>query len=198
MKSLRILLGDGNLSIESDPSDNALSGQAKRPALIKKDIRMRKFIFIVDNIVEWISAILAVGVVIVCLLQIVFRFIIQAPLSWSEELSRYLFIWIVYIGGYLCTRSNSQLGITFFVDSMPKKIGRMVSIVAQLLVFFYQAVVVFFGFQLVSRFMNQPSSVLRCQMGVFYDAIPSGMSLMMLREIFNIVEHKSNRAEGTL
>ena len=159
---------------------------------------MKKFIAAIDNIVEWISAILAIGVVIVCLLQIVFRFIIQAPLSWSEELSRYLFIWFVYIGGYLSTRSNSQLGITFFVDSMPKTIGKVVSAFSQLLVFFYQAIVVFYGFQLVSRVMNQPSAVLRVPMGIIYAAIPVGMALMILREVFNLVEHKSNRAEGTL
>ncbi len=159
---------------------------------------MKKIIKILDTVIDWFLVFILSAVIIVVMLQILFRFVIQKPLSWSEELSRYLFIWLVYIGGYVCTRSNSHLGLTFFVDSMPKKMGKIMSIISNGAVFIYQIIVISFGFQLVSRVMRQPSAVLRVPMGFIYLAIPLGMLLMFIREILNLIEHKSNRSEGSL
>lgn len=159
---------------------------------------MKKLIRTIDALVDSISVLLLVLVVGVVLLQIIFRFFILKPLSWSEELSRYLFIWIVYIGGYLCTKSNSHLGITFFVDASPKKLSKLMTFVANLSIIIYMLIVIFYGFQLSVKVMRQPSAVLRVPMGVVYGAIPVGMLLMLIRLIFNFIEKKGSRPEGSL
>lgn len=159
---------------------------------------MKKVIHIFDTIIDWISILLMSAVVIVVLLQIVFRFIIQKPLSWSEELSRYIFIWIVYLGGYLCTKSNSHLGITYFVDILPVKVRKIVKLVANIFLIVYMAIVIYYGFILSFRVMGQPSAVLRVPMGIVYMAIPLGMTFMLLRLIFNFYEGKQSQPEGAL
>ena len=37
--------------------------------------------------------------VLVTLAQVIFRYVLAAPLPWSEELARYCFVWIVFLGG---------------------------------------------------------------------------------------------------
>ncbi len=159
---------------------------------------MKKVIRIFDAVIDWLSIFLISAVVIVVLLQILFRFVIQKPLSWSEELSRYLFIWIVYIGSYLCTKSNSHLGITYFVDILPTKIAKVVRTIANICLVIYMVVVIYFGFSLSFRVMGQPSAVLRVPMGIVYMAIPLGMTVMLMRMFFNFIEGKQNRPEGAL
>lgn len=65
-----------------------------------------------DNFEEWTSAFL-VGVMIICLvIQVFIRFAFGSALAWTEELSRYSFIWAVYIGAALCVKRRIHVRIT--------------------------------------------------------------------------------------
>lgn len=64
------------------------------------------------NFEEWTSAFL-VGLMIVCLIiQVFIRFIFGSALAWTEELSRYAFIWAVYVGAALCVKRRIHVRIT--------------------------------------------------------------------------------------
>lgn len=70
---------------------------------------IRKFY---DNFEEWTSAFL-VALMIICLtLQVFVRFIFGSALAWTEELSRYAFIWAVYVGAALCVKRRAHVRIT--------------------------------------------------------------------------------------
>lgn len=65
-----------------------------------------------ENFEEWTSAFL-VGLMIICLIiQVFIRFIFGSALAWTEELSRYSFIWAVYIGAALCVKRRIHVRIT--------------------------------------------------------------------------------------
>lgn len=65
-----------------------------------------------DNFEEWTSAFL-VGVMILCLvIQVFIRFAFGSALAWTEELSRYSFIWAVYVGAALCVKRRIHVRIT--------------------------------------------------------------------------------------
>lgn len=65
-----------------------------------------------DNFEEWTSAFL-VGLMIMCLvIQVFIRFIFGSALAWTEELSRYAFIWAVYVGAALCVKRRIHVRIT--------------------------------------------------------------------------------------
>ncbi len=65
-----------------------------------------------DNFEEMTSAFL-VGVMILCLvLQVFIRFVFGSALAWTEELSRYSFIWAVYVGAALCVKRRAHVRIT--------------------------------------------------------------------------------------
>jgi TRAP-type C4-dicarboxylate transport system permease small subunit len=55
----------------------------------------------------------------ILLSQIVFRYVLDEPLIWSDELSRYLFVWVAMLGWTLAARRRSHIAIRAFVDAMP-------------------------------------------------------------------------------
>jgi TRAP-type C4-dicarboxylate transport system permease small subunit len=61
------------------------------------------------------SALLAVAVLVV-LMQIILRFGFNNPRAWAEEVSRYLFIWMVFIGCGIATARGSHIRVTEIVD----------------------------------------------------------------------------------
>jgi len=65
-----------------------------------------------DNFEEYACALL-VGVMILCLvLQVFMRFLFGSALAWSEELSRFAFLWSVYVGAALAVKRGAHVRIT--------------------------------------------------------------------------------------
>ena len=71
------------------------------------------------------SALLAAAVLLV-VMQIILRFGFNNPKAWAEEVSRYLFIWMVFIGAGIATARGSHIRVTEIVDFFGD-IGRRVS-----------------------------------------------------------------------
>ena len=71
-------------------------------------------------------AIIAISIVMVCvtLAQVIFRYVIAAPLPWSEELARYCFVWIVFLGGALGLARGIHLGVDLLVNAFPPGMRR--------------------------------------------------------------------------
>lgn len=53
------------------------------------------------------------------ILQVTFRFVINSPLPWPEELSRLVFIYLVFIGGAASSRSNTHISIDLLDNMLP-------------------------------------------------------------------------------
>ena len=76
----------------------------------------RKTLDRVNALAEYaVCALLAVMVVVV-FLQVIFRFIIRSSLPWSEELSRYVMVWIVFLGASIGIKRKSHIGVEVVVD----------------------------------------------------------------------------------
>ena len=65
---------------------------------------------------ELVIALLAAVTVAVTLLQVVFRYVLGSSLSWSEELARYLFIWVIFLG----VASAARRGQHMAVEALPR------------------------------------------------------------------------------
>lgn len=66
--------------------------------------------------VIWFAIVL---VVMTC--QVISRYLLNAPLAWSEEFARYSFVWISYIGCAYCVGVDGHTSITALVDKLPVK-----------------------------------------------------------------------------
>ena len=66
------------------------------------------------------------------LVAVVLRYGLGKPNIMGEEISRYLFVTMVYIGISICARERTHMGVTIFVDHVPKRVQKPVRIVADL------------------------------------------------------------------
>jgi len=53
--------------------------------------------------------------IVVVLLQVVSRYLLDNSLTWTEELSRYLFAWIIFLGAALGLRDQSHIKVDFWL-----------------------------------------------------------------------------------
>lgn len=55
---------------------------------------------------------------IVTLIQVLFRYVFKLPLSWTEELARFLFVWVVFLGSAVSVKELGHVGVEYFVSRL--------------------------------------------------------------------------------
>jgi len=137
----------------------------------------------IDRLLELLLGSLLALMVLDVTWQILTRFLPMSPSSYTEELARYLLVWIGILGAAYAYRKKSHLGIDLLTNALPEKLQRKVQLLAISLCFaFAAAVMVFGGIQLVllTFELNQLSAALNIPMGIVYSVIPLSGALICL------------------
>jgi TRAP-type C4-dicarboxylate transport system permease small subunit len=108
---------------------------------------------------------------IVVFLQVITRFVIKMPLPWTEEVARFLFIWMVFLGSAVGVRKVLHYRIVMLIDTLPEKARSILDVFVTLfiLVFFWLVMVTAFDFN--STIKMQKSPVMQISMGFPYSSV---------------------------
>ena len=136
---------------------------------------------IASNFEGYCCAVMIGLMCVVVFLQVVFRFILKASLPWSEELSRYLQVYITFFGTAYGIKTGAHLGIEAFTLLLPKTGRKVLGILTQVVGMGVCALIMKFGADIVLAQMasGQVSPAMRI-------AIPIGMAFCILRYIVEI------------
>jgi TRAP-type C4-dicarboxylate transport system permease small subunit len=120
--------------------------------------------------------------------QILFRYVFMSSLSFSEELARYFFIWMTFLGSSVAIREKSHLKVTMFVDFLKsEKVKRNIHTIADLCSLGFLAVLAVFGFEAAHKILSfgQTSPTMEfLEIGFVYYIIPIASVFM----IGNLIE----------
>jgi TRAP-type transport system small permease protein len=155
---------------------------------------MRKLVEVVNRAAETLTQVFLAAMVVVVFTQVIFRFIIQQPISWSEEVARYVFVGIIWMGAAVLVKDDGHPGMDLLTRSLPSSWRRAIRILVNLLVAATLGTVVVTGGQLMYANMSQPSPAMELPMGIPYAAIPLSAAIMLLNLVFYVFFPK--QAEG--
>jgi TRAP-type C4-dicarboxylate transport system permease small subunit len=150
-----------------------------------------KIIQWLDKHIEEVLLILFSSVMVaVIFLQVVMRQF-DASLSWSEELARYSFIWLVYIGISYGVKKQRHIKVDVILLLLKEKGQIIVTIIANLLFIAFALFVIRYGFDIATQLLQfgQKSPANQIPMGLIYMATPVGMGLTLIRLIQNLISH---------
>ncbi|MBW2306075.1 MAG: TRAP transporter small permease [Deltaproteobacteria bacterium] len=159
---------------------------------------MKKIMRILENAQEYLAAFIMFSLVVVVFIQVMMRYVVRASLPWTEEMARYLFVWLIFIGTSVCVKRQAHLGIDILVIHLPPKIQRHLSTFTLVLSLVFSIVVVQKGYELLTRSGEQISPMLHLPMSYVYIIIPASyliICLVLLRHIYGSVRAKSPRPE---
>lgn len=128
------------------------------------------------------------GIVILIGLQVFLRYALDAPLTWSEEVARYLMVWFSLIGAVLGIRHYSHVGVDFFIEKLPSTLQLFVRVVKQAVSLIFISVIAVKGFDLSMDKFFIPSPAASIPMGVVYLSIPVSGALMFIFQLEVIVK----------
>lgn len=119
--------------------------------------------------------------------QVFMRKFINSSISWSEELARYCFIWLVFIGISYATKHSKHI----IVNILPiKRLEKVFSFISLGTFFIFTIIVIIYGWKITNMLVTsgQITPALRIPMSYVYLAAPIGMALTTIRLMQNLYE----------
>ena len=86
--------------------------------------------------------------VLVVFSQVIWRFVFNDPFPWSEELARYLQVWIILLTSTVCIQKSKHLAIDYLTHRLSFKLQRLFKLISMVGITCYILVVIIFGIQL--------------------------------------------------
>ena len=156
-----------------------------------------------NSLIKYLDKALALALIVVmaCILlsvswQVISRYLLKDPSSVTEELARFLLIWVGMLGAVYAYRTNSHLGLNLLLDKMSVAYKKVTLIGIQLLVIgFSGLVLVFGGIELVDLTLelNQISAALSLNMGIVYAILPISGVLLIVYSLANLLDLFSDK-----
>lgn len=129
--------------------------------------------------------------------QVLTRFILENPSSFTEELARFLLIWIGLLGSAHAYKHKMHLGVDIFVKSIPSNLALQVQRLVQVItIIFALAVLGFGGIKLMTLafYLDQTSAAMQLNMGWVYIALPLSGGLLALFACEQLINPNANKS----
>ena len=161
---------------------------------------MKLLRFLNDHFEEYLLVVLMVVEVVVVFAQVVTRYVFHSPLAWSEELARYMFIWLVWIGAAYATKLRKNI----IIDVVASKFKGNVKLISEIINFVLFVVLMLFMLWTTSTVMmqvyesNSIGTGTHLPMWIVWLSLPLSMALNLLRYTQNFVydmKHWNDRKE---
>lgn len=138
------------------------------------------FLRLLSRFVEGLVILGATVIVTIVTIEVVLRYIFGLSLIFTEELARYLMVWIVFLGGALAVKDDSHIRINVLVQRLSPRLGQLVRIIAHGLTMLLLVVLTVEGTKILPRQLDQMCITIDTSMFYFYLAIPVGSILMII------------------
>ncbi len=94
------------------------------------------------HVAEILAALLVVVEIFILLAGVIFRYVIDHPLVWTDELAEILFLWLVSLGAVIALRRGEHMRMTFVVGKLPAGAQSFLQRIAALVVLIFIGVII--------------------------------------------------------
>ncbi len=146
---------------------------------------MKIILKIMDNFESYICRALLVTFVTLLFAQILSREVLGYSITWSEELSVYLFVWFVFLGSSYAAKLSAHNRVTFHYRWLPAKLSTTMELLSDLLWIGFNGYFIYLSSDFVFNKMNLfwKSQTLGIPMKYIYLILPLAFTLMTIRII---------------
>jgi C4-dicarboxylate transporter DctQ subunit len=139
---------------------------------------------------SWIIGFLLFMQVVVILGQVLLRNVLGLSLVWSEELARYLTIFLTFLGGAIATANDEHVVVDVIVNLLPRRLQILVGVFADLAVAAFLILLIKLSIDMfrMPTLWFQYSPALRFPLVYLYLSLPIGCTLMLLFLIVRMIQ----------
>lgn len=140
----------------------------------------KRTVGVLNRTTEFTTMFMLAAIVVLVLLQIISRALIGSSFFWTEELSRFLLIWVTFLGAGVAFQYGAHICVESLFNRLPMHLKKYAQIGIALLCIAFFLVLIVKGYELCERTMNQMSPAMQVPMGYVYFIIPISGVLQIL------------------
>ncbi|GAA3725339.1 TRAP-type C4-dicarboxylate transport system permease small subunit [Spinactinospora alkalitolerans] len=141
-----------------------------------------------DKILAAACVVLFTVLVLTVSWQVFTRQVLNAPSGWSEELSRYVFVWLGLFGAALVFSERGHIAVDFIVRKLAEGVQRVIAVVVQLAITAFAVVVLVWGGWRASRLAWETDlTSLPVQVGPLYLVMPITGMIITFYAVYHVV-----------
>jgi C4-dicarboxylate transporter DctQ subunit len=138
------------------------------------------FLRLLSRLVEGLIILGATVLVAMVTTEVILRYVFSHSLIFTEELSRYLMVWLVFLGSALAIRDGSHIRIGILVNRLSPRLQKLMQMAAYCLTLIFLTVITIEGLKILPRQLHQMCITIDISLFYFYLAIPVGSILMII------------------
>jgi len=156
----------------------------------------KRFVFIYNHLEEIILVTLFAVMVTAIFIQVFMRYVLNDSLSWSEELGRFTFEWLTWIGISIGAREGEHIKITMLVDRLSFKVAQAANILSEIIVIIICVLTIYYGIQISSMFAGSYFTTIKISLAWGYASVVVGCGLMTIRALVSTFRSAQNIKRG--
>ncbi len=149
---------------------------------------LQKVKAVTEKCVDVLSVILLIFIFGLGMAQVIWRWVLNNPIVWSEELIRLTYVWICYLGWVIAERADSHVRITAVLNALPKSAQKWVQLFCHLLTIVFSVLMVYYGMQLVGVGAKRTAVSFKMNFGIVYAMGPICNLMIIFYEIAAVIE----------
>lgn len=150
------------------------------------------FKIIYQNGVEALASSMFVIILGLSWIQVIRRYALDNPATWTEEVARLLLIWMTFLVAAAATRDENHLAVDLFVNRLPTKIKHLFKSIINILVAAVGVVLCWYGAVIVELALPDHSTSLGFSRGLFFLPTMVGGAAIVFYALVNIYRHINN------
>ena len=150
---------------------------------------MKKITKIYDSLEAFVLVLALAFSTLLIFVQVIFRYVLNDSITWSEELARYIFIWMIWLGTSVSMKQKEHIRMDMLMNAVHGKGKLVLDLVSGIIMLAFCIFLVKYGWDLVASMMSRgnKSVALRLPMWVVYSSLPFSQLIVALRLIGSIV-----------
>jgi len=161
---------------------------------------MKRILAFIDEKFEEIIGVIVLAVVVsLIFIGVVMRLLFKSGLPWQEEISRMLYVVVVYLGASYGIRSNDHIRINIVSNLLPNRARKILRIITDIIWAGFNFTVIIMAMQVyqkMQRFLGE-SAVLKIPLHMVFLIVPVGFALLTLRLIQTYIQGWLSLEPGT-
>ena len=148
---------------------------------------MKMVLQILNRIFDSILAILMLGIVIMCMTEIIARNLFATSFAWSGEAARYLFVYVVFIGAFILARDREYICMDLLKVKVPARFQFVYNLILDGLLIFFAGILIYSGYSFTISNLLQVSSAMGLPKPVVYCITPISGVFIIFYTVLNIL-----------
>jgi TRAP-type C4-dicarboxylate transport system permease small subunit len=141
-----------------------------------------------EKAVYYTLVVMMIVMTLTVIVQVFLRYVFSFSFSWSEEVARYLMIWMALLGGSLALQKGLHIGVELFLVRVGPRTRRWVSILSKMFILIFLTYLTIGGIKITWAVRDQSSPALLFSMAYAYLSVPVGGLFMALQTIHSLIE----------